>query len=55
MLYLKNPDTGILYVNETLATEYQRGLLKRKQTLRDGEFLNREQIQTVITEINGLY
>ncbi|KAM3720799.1 Ras GTPase-activating-like protein [Dirofilaria immitis] len=49
---LKYPDTGILYVSDAFIDQYQEGLYDRRKSLRMNEFLNREQIQSVITEIN---
>ncbi|VDM97662.1 unnamed protein product, partial [Onchocerca ochengi] len=49
---LKNPDTGILYINDVFIDQYQEELCNRRKSLRMNEFLNRQQIQSVITEIN---
>ncbi|CAG9529725.1 unnamed protein product [Cercopithifilaria johnstoni] len=52
---LKCPDTNISYVNDIFADRYQVKLRSRKKTLRTNEFLNREQIQSIIIETNRIF
>ncbi|EFO15470.1 hypothetical protein LOAG_13040 [Loa loa] len=52
---LKCPDASISYVNDALIDRYQEELKNRTKTIRLNEFLNREQIQTVIIETNRMF
>uniref|UniRef100_A0A915Q7P9 Uncharacterized protein n=1 Tax=Setaria digitata TaxID=48799 RepID=A0A915Q7P9_9BILA len=49
---LKYADSGILYVNDAFLDQYQNGLQNRQKILAKNEFLNREQIQSVVTAVN---
>lgn len=55
MKCLKSPDTSISYVNDAFIDRYQEGFRNRRKTLHANEFLNREQIQSVITETNRMF
>uniref|UniRef100_A0A0R3RL95 Uncharacterized protein n=1 Tax=Elaeophora elaphi TaxID=1147741 RepID=A0A0R3RL95_9BILA len=52
---LKCPHTSISYVNDAFIDLYQNELRNRRKTLCANEFLNREQIQSAITETNRMF
>ncbi|VDM43853.1 unnamed protein product [Toxocara canis] len=49
---MKNPDAGILYVNDGLIDMYQTLLKDTKNLQQSGSNLDREQIQKVVTKVN---
>ncbi|KHN84799.1 Ras GTPase-activating-like protein IQGAP1 [Toxocara canis] len=50
--HMKNPDAGILYVNDGLIDMYQTLLKDTKNLQQSGSNLDREQIQKVVTKVN---